>query len=158
MREGELVLILPIDQAQAGVKLAMSVQHPDAPETVLLNAGYVCDAEVLKRLAEMGVTSLYVDYPGFESLDKFLAPQLSPARLKVYSHVKNTIAAIEKTAQPTVAFPDYYAATQDLVITLMQQGDNAIYLEELSNRMPSDEISHATAVAHLSLMLGIKLE
>jgi HD-GYP domain-containing protein (c-di-GMP phosphodiesterase class II) len=152
------VLVLPIEQAEPGVRLALGVFHPESPETELLKAGYVCDADVLKKLRDMGVLSLYVDYPGFEELDKYLAPQLSPTRMKIYSQVKNTIAAIEKTARPTVSFPDYYAVTCDLIITLLQQGDHAIYLEQLSTRLPSDEVSHATAVAHLSVMLGIRLE
>src|SRR4051812_25199562 len=136
----------------------MSVFHPHAPNTELLKAGYVCDADVLARLRDVGIQSIYVDYPGFESLDRYLAPQLSPTRLKIYTHVKNTIAAVEHTAQPTVSFPDYYATTCELIITLLQQGDHALYVEQLCDRMPGDEISHATAVAHLSVMLGIRLE
>src|SRR4051794_17949543 len=136
----------------------MSVFHPQAPETELLKAGYVCEADVLAKLRDLGILSLYVDYPGFESLDRYLAPQLSPTRLKIYTQVKNTMAALEKTAQPTVSFPDYYASTCELIISLLQQGDHALYLEQMSTRMPGDEISHATAVAHLSVMLGIRLE
>ena len=152
------MLILPIEQATSGVKLATSVFHPDSPDTELLKAGFVCDATVLKRLRDMGVTVLCVDYPGFEELDKYLAPQLTPSRQLIYSQIKNTIAAVEKTAQPTVGFADYYASTRDLIITLMQQGENAFFLEELCRRMPGDEVAHSTSVAHLSLMMGIRLE
>jgi HD-GYP domain-containing protein (c-di-GMP phosphodiesterase class II) len=153
-----VVLVLPISEAPPGVKLAMSVYHPECPETELLKAGFVCDDAVLKKMRDLGIQSIYVDYPGFEQLDRYLAPQLSPTRLKIYTQVKNTIAAIEKTAQPTVSFPDYYASTCELVITLLQQGDHALYMEQLSTRLPSDEVQHATAVAHLSVMLGIRLQ
>lgn len=152
------MLILPIEQASSGVKLATSVFHPESPDTELLKAGFVCDAAVLQRLRDMGVTALCVDYPGFEELDKYLAPQLTPSRQLIYSQIKNTIAAVEKTAQPTVGFADYYASTRDFIITLMQQGENGLFLEELCSRMPGDEVAHATSVAHLSLMLGIRLE
>ena len=152
------MLVLPIEQAEPGVKLAMSVYHPESPETELLKAGYVCDSSVLSRLREMGIYSLYVAYPGFEELDKFLSPHMDQSRLKIYSQIKETFAAVEHSVQPTAKFPDYYAATHDLVLTLMQQGDNALYLEQLSARLPSDEVSHATAVAHLALLLGIRLE
>jgi len=152
------VLVLPLEQAEPGVKLAVSVYHPESPETELLKAGYVCDADVLDKMRQMGINSIWVDYPGFEELDRYLAPQLSPTRLKIYSQVKNTIAAIEKTALPTVSFPDYYASTCELIITLLQQGEHAFYLEQMSMRLPSDEVQHATAVAHLSVMLGIRLQ
>jgi hypothetical protein len=152
------VLVLPIEQAEPGVKLALGVFHPQAPETELLKTGFVCDADVLARLRDIGIQSLYVEYPGFEDLDRYLLPGLSPTRMKIYAQVKNTIAAVEQTAQPCVSFPDYYATTCELIITLLQQGDHALYLEQLSKRMPGDEVSHATAVAHLSVMLGIRLE
>jgi HD-GYP domain-containing protein (c-di-GMP phosphodiesterase class II) len=152
------VLVLPLEQAEPGVKLAMSVYHPESPETELLKAGYVCDDVVLKKMQELGILSIYVDYPGFEELDRYLAPQLSPPRLKIYTQVKSTIAAIEKTSQPSVSFPDYYASTCELIITLLQQGDHALYLEQMSTRLPSDEVQHATAVAHMSVILGIRLQ
>src|SRR5204862_2546532 len=74
------------------------------------------------------------------------------------AHITSTTTSIENPAQPTVSFPDYYAITCDLTITLLQQGEHAFYLEQLSTRLPTDEVSHATAVAHLSVMLGIRLE
>jgi response regulator RpfG family c-di-GMP phosphodiesterase len=152
------VLVLPLEQAEPGVKLAMSVYHPESPETELLKAGFVCDANVLSKMRQLGINSIWVDYPGFEKLDRYLAPQLSPTRLKIYTQVKSTIAALEKTSQPTVSYPDYYATTCELVIALLQQGDHALYLEQMCTRLPTDEVQHATAVAHLSVMLGIRLQ
>lgn len=152
------MLILPIEEARTGVTLAMGVFHPAQPDQQLLKAGFVLTQPVIDRLVELGVQSLYIDYPGLNDLDKYLMPVLSPARQQVFQQMKKTIAAVEKTAQPTVTFPDYYMATRELVLTLMQNGTQSVYLDEMSARMPSDEVHHATAVAHLSLMLGLKLE
>ena len=108
----------------------------------------------------MGIYSLYVAYPGFEELDKFLSPHMDQSRLKdLFADQGDEFAAVEHSVQPTAKFPDYYAATHDLVLTLMQQGDKTCaYSRQLSARLPSDEVSHATAVAHLALLLGIRLE
>lgn len=152
------MLVLPVDDAEPGVCLALSVLHPQQPGQELLKAGYILDEPVLRRLRELGVETLYVSYPDLADLDRHLLPALSPARQKIYTQIRQTIRAVEKTAQPTVTFPDYYAATRDLVITLLNQGQQAVYMEQLAARMPDDEVAHATAVAHLSLMLGIRLE
>jgi HD-GYP domain-containing protein (c-di-GMP phosphodiesterase class II) len=152
------VLILPIEEATAGVTLGMPVMHPHQPGQQLLKAGYTLDEAVLGRLRELQVPYIFVDYPGLGDLDKLLLPTLSPARAQMYHHIRNTISAIEKTAQPTVTFPDYYAVTRELVITLLQQGSHPVYMDLMSSTLGNDEVAHATAVAHLSLMLGIKLE
>ncbi len=152
------MLILPIEEATPGVKLAMGVMNPQAPDRQLLKAGYVLDEPVLKRLRDLGIPFIYVDYPDLADLDKLLMPSLSPARQQMYLQIKNTFAAVEKTAHPTVTFPDYYAVTRELVLTLMQQGQNPVYMDLMGAQMGGSEVAHCAAVAHLSLTLGIKLE
>jgi HD-GYP domain-containing protein (c-di-GMP phosphodiesterase class II) len=152
------LLIVTLDEAQPGMKLAVAVTHPEHPEQDLLRAGFDLRPEIITRLRDMGVEMVYVDYPGLEDLDRHMAACLSPARQQVYTQIRDTIAAVQKTAQPTVTFPDYYSATRELVLTLMQQGQNAIYLDQMSGTMGASAIAHSTAVAHLSLMLGIRLE
>jgi HD-GYP domain-containing protein (c-di-GMP phosphodiesterase class II) len=152
------VLIVNLEEAQPGMKLAVTVTHPDQPEQELLKAGFELRSDVISRLRGMSVETVYVDYPGLEDLDRHMTAYLSPARLEIYGQIRDTIAAVQKTAQPTVSFPDYYSSTRELVITLLQQGENAIYLDQMSGKLGATAIGHATAVAHLSLMLGIKLE
>ncbi|MCC7348985.1 MAG: HD domain-containing protein [Phycisphaerales bacterium] len=137
--------------------LAVPVVHPDQPGQDLLKRGYVLEQSVIARLRDLGVEAVYVDYPGLEDLDKHLAVNLSPERQNIYRQIKETIRANERNAKPTVSYTDYYAGTRQLVLTLMSQGQNPIYLDQMS-RMSGDAIGHATAVAHLSLLLGIKLE
>ena len=152
------MLIVPLEEARPGMKLAVTVTHPDQPDQELLKVGFELRAEVITRLKQLHVEVVYVDYPDLSDLDRHMAAYLSPARTLVYQQIRDTIAAVQKTAKPCVAFPDYYASTRELVITLIQQGQNAIYLDQMSGKMGANAVAHATAVAHLSLMLGIRLE
>lgn len=140
------------------MRLAVHVHHPEKPEQDLLRRGFVLDATIIGRLREMGVGTIYVDYPGLEDLDHHLAPLLSPVRQQLYRQIKGTIAAVQKTASPTVGFADYYATTREMIITLLQQGQHPIYLDVLSSRLGDNAVAHATAVAHLSLLLAIRLQ
>jgi HD-GYP domain-containing protein (c-di-GMP phosphodiesterase class II) len=151
------VLILPIEDAKEGMTLAAPVTHPDYPDQELLKSGYVLEREVIKRLGQMGITFVYVGYPGLDDLDRHLAVNLSPARQKLYAQIKETITAGQLRTRPSVSYSDYYTMTRELVITLMSQGEHPIYLEHMS-RMGTDAVTHAAAVAHIGLLLGIKLE
>ncbi len=151
------MLIVPLEEVQEGMKLAAPVTHPDRPGQTLLKQGYVLESKILKRLSDLDITFVYVDYPGLEDLDRHLATMLSPARQKVYTQIRDTITACQNRTRPAVSYHEYYGATRDLVLTLMSEGQHPLFLDQMA-RMGSDAVGHATAVAHLALLLGIKLE
>jgi HD-GYP domain-containing protein (c-di-GMP phosphodiesterase class II) len=151
------VLTLPIEQAKPGMTLAAPVTHPDHPDQDLLKAGYALEPQVIQRLKGMGVGYIYVDYPGLDDLDRHLAVNLSPARQRLYTQIKETIVAGQQRTRPAVSYADYYNTTRELVLTLMSQGQHPVYIEHMS-RLGDDAITHSTAVAHLGLLLGIKLQ
>jgi len=152
------LLIVPLDQAKPGMTLAMTVTHPEHPEQDLLRRGFVLDQAVISRMQFLGIGCIFVDYPGLDDLDKFLAPNLSAERQTLYSKVKTTFTECQRAASPTVDFNDYYSSTRDFITTLLSNGRNPIYLDELSTSMGGDGVRHSMAVAHLALVMGIKLE
>jgi HD-GYP domain-containing protein (c-di-GMP phosphodiesterase class II) len=139
------------------MKLAAPVSHPDQPEQELLRAGYVLEPEVIRRLRELGIASIFVDYPALDDLDRHLAAFLSPARQKLYTQMKRTIETSQRRTSPGVSYNDYYTTTRELMTTLLSQGQHPIFLDQMA-RLGTDAVGHAMAVAHLSLLLGIKLE
>jgi HD-GYP domain-containing protein (c-di-GMP phosphodiesterase class II) len=140
------------------MKLAMTVTHPEHPDQDLLRRNFVLDQAVLDKMRSLGIACLFVDYPGLEDLDKHLAPNLSPERQALYTKVRTTLSEFQRDAAPTVNFVDYYAATRDFVAAILQNGRNPIYLDELSSRLGADGVRHSMAVAHMALVIGIKLE
>jgi HD-GYP domain-containing protein (c-di-GMP phosphodiesterase class II) len=139
------------------MKLAAPVSHPDHPEQDLLKRGYTLEPAVIRRLKDCNVDYIYVDYPGLEELDKYLVAQLSPARQSIYSLIKKGVQESQSRARPAIPYGAYREASQELIKTLLEQGPSAIYMDQVA-RMGADAVGHATAVAHLSLLLGLKLE
>jgi HD-GYP domain-containing protein (c-di-GMP phosphodiesterase class II) len=139
------------------MKLAAPVQHPDHPDQVLLRAGYVLEPDVIHKMRELQIATLFIDYPALDELDKHIAPYLSPARQKIYAQIKQSITAAQRGTQAKVDYRDYCTTTRNLVETLMMQGRNPLFLDQMS-RMGTDSVGHATSVAHLALLLGIRLE
>lgn len=151
------MLILSTEEARPGMALAAPVLHPDSPEQELLKRGYVLEESVLGRLSSLGVDTIYVDYPALDDLDKHLAVQLSPERQAIYQRIKQGVQTVQRQTRAQVSYTDYYSTTRDLICTLMSQGLHPLYLDQMS-RAGGDVVSHASAVAHLSLVLGLKLE
>lgn len=151
------MLIIPLEQAKPGMKLAAPVAHPEHPEQDLLRRGYALEPSVIKRLRDHGIECLYVEYPGLEELDKYLVAQLSPARQAIYSQIKKSIHESQSRSRAGIPYEAYATASRDMIRTLLEQGPHALYMEQVA-RLGEDAVGHATAVAHLSLMLGLKLE
>jgi HD-GYP domain-containing protein (c-di-GMP phosphodiesterase class II) len=152
------VLILTPEEAVAGMRLAAPVPHPEQPGREMLRAGYVLEAAVIARLRAMGVAYLYVDFPDLDDLDRQLAPLLSPQRQALYAKMKQTIESCQRRTRPAVAYFEYYNATRALITTLLCQGPHPLYLDMMARCGEDDEVDHGTAVAHLALLLGIKLQ
>lgn len=150
------MLIVPIDEARPGMKLAAPVPHPDHPDQVLLRAGYALEDQIVGRLRDMHVATVYVDYPGLDELDRHLAPLICPARQRVYLQIRDAIGQVQKAAKPAIRYTEYYDTTRELVQTLVSQGQNPVYLDQMS-RLGDAAVAHSAAVAHLSLLLGLKL-
>ena len=89
------MLIVNLDEVQAGMTLAAPVAHPDNAQQDLLKRGYALETSILPRLRDLGITSLYVDYPGLSDLDRHLAPQLSPARQSMYRQVREAMGRVQ---------------------------------------------------------------
>jgi HD-GYP domain-containing protein (c-di-GMP phosphodiesterase class II) len=158
LRPGEeTLLIIAPEETRPGMKLAAPVPHPEHPDQHLLKSGYVLEASVIGRLREMRVDHVYVDYPALDDLDRHLAPLLSSARQKIYYQIRDSVTTMQRATRAAVPYSQYCALTRELITTLMDQGPHPIFLDQMS-RLGSDAVSHAASVAHLSLMLGLRLE
>jgi HD-GYP domain-containing protein (c-di-GMP phosphodiesterase class II) len=151
------VLILPIEEAKPGMKLAAPVTHPENPNQDLLRQGFVLEDAIILRMRAIGIPFIYVEYPELEILDKHLAVFLTPARQVICTQIRDSMTQVQKQTRAGVPYGDYCDTTRELISTLMTQGQNPIYLDQMS-RQGGDAVGHAAAVAHLSLLLGLKLE
>ena len=151
------MLIVNLEEAQAGMILAAPVAHPENPQHDLLKRGYCIEESILPRLRDMGVNHLYVDYPALNELDRHLAPQLSPVRQQIYRQIREAMGRVEALMSAGVSYSDYHACTHSMLLTILSQGTHPIYMERVSG-LGRDAVAHATTVAHLALVIGLRLE
>lgn len=153
------MLIMAIEDARPGIKLAMAVMNPEQPKQELLRAGFCLDDSVIERLRSIGVTQIFVDFPGLDDLDKFIEPFLGPERKQIYATVKTAIAIAERDGQPVASFDAYATATRDFISVLMTRPENRALVDLINARGDgSEDVAHATTVAHLALVIGLRME
>jgi hypothetical protein len=75
----------------------------------------------------------------------------------MYKQVRDTMAQVQGRTQAGVTYPDYYASTREMVTTLMSQGAHPIFMDKMCG-LGADAVAHATTVAHLALVMGLRLE
>src|SRR4051794_6260562 len=104
------------------MKLALAVSNPQCPDQGLLRSGFILTQAVVDRMRSLEIEAIFVDYPGLEELDKYLAPNLSPERQKLFGQLKTTLSAFQKSATPVVNFASYVDSTKDFITTLLMNG------------------------------------
>ncbi len=150
------VLIVPIHEAKPGQKLALGVMNPQVKDQELLKAGFILEQTIIERLRSLGVIQIFVDFPGLDDLDPIIMAQMSPERQEVYKQVKTALGASEKNNNPVVKYTAYVDATRNFVKTMMGNPESAVLLDVLNKA--DDEVEHATTVAHLALVIGLKMD
>jgi HD-GYP domain-containing protein (c-di-GMP phosphodiesterase class II) len=134
----------------------------DGTATVLAR-GATLEQQHIDAIKAQGARYLYINQKGFEDLDRHLSPHqeisrhTGSPRQVMYQQARDTMNAVQTQTPGTTTYADYYVSAQQFVIALMGQGDRPVYLDQ-PIRDPHDLAAHSAAVAHLSLLLGTRLE
>jgi hypothetical protein len=113
---------------------------------------------ILKKLRDIGITVLYVDYPDLGDLDRHLEPYLTPARREIYAQVREAFTTMEAGGP---AERQLRRVLRDDAAT-HHGADAPGQAPDLPRRddggLGSDAVRHAAAVAHLAMVMGLRLE
>ena len=151
------MIIVSTKQAVAGMVLAAPVQQPGNPGHYLVKPGVRLDEPTLARLRELKVGSLFVEFEPLEDLDRHVALMSAPARESMHTAVRGTYEGFLANKEYEPPFGEMYACSRALIPLIGSQGPRPVLFDS-GGRSDADLPGHAAAVAHLSLMLGMKLE
>ncbi len=139
------------------MRLALPVQNPRTPNRSLLKVGYVLTDEILGKLKEHAIRSLWVRYPSLEFLEKIVSSELVRNQQQVLTHIADTFEHLQRGAAAKLDYDAYTRSIQQLVEHLMTNPQAAVFLGDI-DQTNDDLMRHCAAVAYLSLLLGLKLE
>jgi len=152
------MLRVEITSAKPGMRLALPVQNAESPDNTLLNVGYKLTDTIIERLQELGVRSVWVQYPGMDFLERYLTPDMVQNQGAVVQQITNAFTAVQGESSPKLNFGQYTSAVGDMVRTLIENPKAAVYIRELAECSDDDAVRHASAVTLMSLLMGLKLE
>jgi len=142
--------------ANTGMKLALPVLHPSRG-TMLLSEGFVLDALLIRRLAELEVRDIWVEYPDTAQIREYVSPAIMTQQSQMVGLVAEIFDAGRHDAYAQVEFAAYRKTIQGLIEELVSQPTAASYIVELGG--PADSrLRHASEVCFISVLLGLKLQ
>lgn len=151
------MLRIEVPKAKPGMALALPVQNPQVPSRTLLKVGYELTPQVIDRLKEQGVRSVWVRYPSLEFLDQYIDAQTVRNQAAVVSQVANTFAALQGQATAKVPYDTYTQSLQDVIDHLTSHPNSIVFLGDISDAA-NDLMRHSASVTYLTLLMGLKLD
>lgn len=151
------MLRIEVNQAQAGMRLAMPVRNPNRTSDVLLRVGYKLDANTIVRLQRMNIRELWVKYPGTEAIQRRIRPEVFEQRELLSQTVCELMTNFQGKANAHLDYDVYFDAVTGLINELLNHQTAATFVDNL-NQQHTTLMTHSTSVAFLSILMGIKLD
>lgn len=140
----------------SGMRLAMAVLHPKRGN-VLLNAGFQLRESQIRKLSDLGVHELWIEYPGTDEIKRFISPAVMQSRSMLVSLMADQFDQVGRNAHARLNYAEYRNALTELIEELALDTTCAMHIAEIGGRNNSD-LRHSSEVCHLSILLGLKLQ
>lgn len=150
------MLRVQLNQAKPGMVLAAPVLHPERPDTVLLNQGFILDRPALDRLRAMRHPEVWIEYPELDFIAPFINAEVLNARGRVTRLLKDSFSSLNEEVAAELDYTPYRATVDGLIHSLLDNPRAALCVQDLCDT--DDQLArHSSAVCFLSVLMGLKL-
>ena len=151
------MLRVELSHAKPGMKLALSVKHPQMPRHTLLKVDYELEAESITSMRRCGVQYVWVAYPSLDFIREFIDQHVLSAHHEVVGCICDTFKSIQRDTSANLPYAKYTHAVGNLVSSLIENPQAALFLDGLFESGDDELMAHSSAVTYLSLLMGLKL-
>ncbi len=151
------MLRVELRQAQAGMRLALPVVHPQRRDVTLLKVEYPLSGAVIARMLELGVRHVWVRYPSLSFLEATIDPVLVEQQHAVLEQVTHCFELTQQETSARLRFDLYRRTLLQLIDRLVSSPKAAVFLGDMA-QSDRDLMRHSATVTYLSLLMGLKLE
>jgi len=151
------VLRVHLRQAKPGMVLALPVAHPHMPRRALLNADYALSAAALKRLDQLGVSDVFVKYPGLDELRRQVSTTVMSRRAEMGEKLVGLFDRVQHQAVAGVDYNVYLDTLATLVEDMLRSPGAAIFFDALPGG-DNPMLERASTAAFLALLMGLRLD
>ncbi len=152
------MLRIDILTARPGMRLALSIRHPRQYDHTLLKLGYALTRQDIRRIKDLGVRTIWVQYPGLEFLSRIINRGVIDAQGSVLRQVAGVFEMVQAQTSADLPYREYRKTLEVLVSELVHHPKAAVFLGEMDELEKDDMIRHSATVTFLSLLIGLRLE
>ncbi|MEM9415872.1 MAG: HD domain-containing phosphohydrolase [Planctomycetota bacterium] len=153
------MLRVDLRKARPGMSLALPVMNPRLPGHVLLKTGYALTPDVIEKLEDLSVRTVWVAYPSLSFLEKYIDRDAIEKQGHVVSQIRDTFEALQTESNAKLDYDTYTRGIGNLVESVIANPNAAIFVGDLSHHDDNQHmLRQSSAVTYLSLLIGLKLE
>lgn len=156
-----VVLRIELSKAKPGMMLALPLHDPSDRGRILLKIGYELDRAMLERLSGMDVRSIWIRYPSLDVLGKYVDEAILESQGELVRLVTQMFACMQESASVKINYGEYCQTVSGLIRDLITNPTAAVFMGDLIDDAQADGselLRHASSVAYLSVLMGLKLE
>ena len=140
--------------------LAADVLHPQRGN-VLLKWGYTLDRNIIRKLQDLEIHEVWVQYPGTDEIREFISPAIHHKRGEVVTMLAGLLGRVQKLPDGSphikLRYDDYTQVLRELVEAIVSDTTASSYILEMGGT-PGSQLRHSAEVCFISILLGLKLQ
>lgn len=150
------MLRVPIHQVRPGMILALPVAHPKSRGQVLLKQTFKVDKNALRRLKQLGVRDIWIQYPNLEFINTYINPHIFDCQARVHSQIAVAFDTAATGNCAKLDYAEYKNTIRSLLDKLIDDPKAAILVQEMAS-IDDALLRHSSSVCILSLLMGLKM-
>jgi HD-GYP domain-containing protein (c-di-GMP phosphodiesterase class II) len=151
------MLRVPLNKIEPGMILARPIPMPDDPYRFLLQRDREVPADLIPRLAKLGVTEVWIRCRNLEFLEGLIDEDLEERQRTVYHNVRRSFQQIMSNPAAELNFHQFQSSISELFDGLRQSATGNVLLQKL-DAFDNYLFSHSANVCYLAMVLGMKLQ
>lgn len=151
------MLRVDLHQAKPGMRLSLPVMNPTVPDRILLRVGFELTEQIIDKLQQVGIRSVWVRYPSLDFLGDYIDLESIRVQQQVVGEIAKTFEAMQTQAAAKMRFDTYTKSVGGLIEHLITHPGAAVFLGDIADA-EDDLMRHSASVMYLALLMGIKLE
>ncbi len=147
------MLLLPTTSLKVGMTLAQPILHPLCESCVLLTDGVTLEPSYIQRLNELGVSHVWIDFPGLDEVDAALNKEISQDHLRLYQAINDSIERLERRVAVKLNLHQYRKAVRCMLTNIVEEPNHDVITHQLAS-CGSVLTGHLANCSYLSLLVG----
>lgn len=151
------MLRIRLQHCRPGMTLAVPVYHPRSADMVLLRADVALDSLSIPHLMELGITEVWIRYPGLERLLRFVDPEMLREQRALVSTLGNALDQAFVSNRVEVDFYTCRRTITSIIRRMWETRECAVWMGQVAGA-DRPFVRHCSNVAYLSMLMGMRLD